>query len=658
MSLNINKRLRYFNTEAEYLAYVEAQRAATEAGTLELMETTVCCIKHNDDTTPDEYHPSTEAGYTDVVFNYNEDDDIRYVPFINPMWTSRLCTLYPITDGYRPVLFQNAELPNVIDGQQITYIDNDFTTHLLNRWPDFSITNVTGLEFKPVNSSTRLTLPSSWPNLETIAIQCSDGISYKSIPIFGSTNTLNAPKLVNFSISNTSSNYIYSAENFPKITSDKLETFSAVFTSNYQNPETVRPLNLDDIILDSSSLTTLNLSFYNSTNNDDVRVPSIKLTHDGPSLSISNIYLSHDTTDATKGVALNITTEASIVNCNSLVLCCDFNNSTCSCPLSVKRLITRNCSSTASSSTTWDSYITHTSTSLRASFPQMYYFYDDCSDFTNITVDLSTDAVVPTDDNCYHVYVRTNTPNKILTVNMPESSTHRFWIRELFSGSSILDTLIINLPTTTPYKYNVVGLQYPYVITLPATNLIVNGELWSTSTSIQMYDDYSITDKIVLKIWGLSQSSLAGFSGNLLKYFHLYSHSVNLRLDTDTPSGVEITLCPTLNNIPEPTTSPYTTHGSLSITATANTPTLTIHADPQEYGLDSVKLYIEDPTSSITIDTVKVILDTIDDLKTSYPNAFSNTNSVVRIHRTFYNQLSASYITILNYFHTVNIIES
>lgn len=674
MSLNINKRLRYFNTEAEYLAYVEAQRAAAEAGTLELMETTVCCIKHNDDTTPDEYHPSTEAGYTDVIFNYNENDDIRYVPFINPMWTARLCTLYPITDGYKPVLYQNAVLPDVIDGQQITYIDNDFTTHLLNRWPDFSTTNVTVLKFKSANGSTRLTLPSNWPNLTYVRIECGDtnvAGSGINIPIFGNTNTLDAPNLESFiltmSVYSGHPSYILSINNFPKITSDKLKVFTADFNYPQNNTELVT-FDFDNVILNSSSLTTMNLNFYDSLNNDNVRVPSIKLTHDGPSLSISNIYLSHDTTDTTKGVTLNITTEANVVNCDNLVLCCDFNNSTCTCPLNIKKLTIRNCLSTASSSTTWGDYIVHSNGNIRVSFPEMYIFRNDCSEFNNTIIDLPEGIQIASGE--YTVNFRTNTSGKTLTINMPNSSNYGFNFSTGFSseGSSILDTLTINLPNTTPYYYiggsSSSGGLY---LRIPATNLVINGELWLdyhvvSGSRFILYDNYSVLSKTNLKLYGVGSVTsstnrlIATLNGVKLKYFHPYFSGLILQLDSDVPSGVEATLCSSLQSVLE---SPsYNREGSLVIKATANTPSFSIETSDQNYTLRDIKLEIVNSTSSITLNTIKVILDEISRIYTVYQSAFQSSASEVRIHRVFYDQLPSNYITILNYFYTVNLIES
>lgn len=650
MSLNINKRLRYFNTEAEYLAYVEAQRAAAEAGTLELMETTVCCIKHNDDTTPDEYHPSTEAGYTDVVFNYNENDDIRYVPFINPMWTSRLCTVYPIKDsegtvvGYKPVLYQNAELPDVIDGQQFTEIDTEFTRKLLSRWPAFSVTNVESLEYQ-VNSNFvgRLNLPSLWPNLITASITGYEVNNISTFPIFGNNNTLDAPELTDFTVSSQTA--ILSIENFPRITSNKLESFNASFSSgSYFNRDV--PMNFDNVILDSSSLTSLNLSFYNSESNDYIRVPLIQLTHTGPSLSVPNIYLSHAVNDSTKKVELNITTNAGIVNCNSLILCCDFNNSTCTCPLNVKELTIRNCSSTASTNKTWGNYITHKNDSIRISFPQMYYFYEDNSEFNNIIVDLPEGIPIPQSRREYYVSAKTDTLGKTLTINMPNSSAYSF---NIVGGntSTPLDTLIINLPSVTPYKF-----EWLSTVKMVASNLIINGEWWATSVPY-MYSGYTINNKAILRGWGKDGAQYQmSLDSTQAKYFHLYCNSIYVNIDSAISPTIEITLCKAPQSIP---VSSYYTFGSLRIRVNADISSLIVHSETQDYSLNHVDVTMEN--SNVSLNTIKAVLDAVNDVKTSFPAVLTYSGSIIRILRVFYNQLPTSYLDIVNSFYTINIIE-
>ena len=251
MAININKRLKYFNTESEYLAYVASQRAAADAGTLELYETTVCCITHGDTTTPDSYHPSTEPGYTDVTFKYNEDDDIRYIKFINPSWYLNGCTLSPVGSGYQPVLSAYKTLPDVIDGQQITRLEASNFTQKLISWPDFSNIHVEYLEINNNNSYT-YTLPESWPALKELSYSG----KFVKTPL-GESNYLDAPLLETITVDCSNEGTVA-----PQVwDSEHIKNFKY---STYYNPQSI---NLDDILPNShSTVESVEIHFQQHSN--------------------------------------------------------------------------------------------------------------------------------------------------------------------------------------------------------------------------------------------------------------------------------------------------------------------------------------------------------------------------------------------------------
>lgn len=251
MAININKRLKYFNTESEYLEYVALERAAADAGTLDLYETTVCCITHGDTTTPDSYHPSTEPGYTDVTFKYNEDDDIRYIKFINPNWYLNGCTLSSTGSGYQPVLSTYKRLPDVIDGQQITRLESSNFTQKLMAWPDFSNIHVEYLEINNNNSYT-YTLPESWPALKELYYYG----NFERNPL-GENNHLDAPLLETINVNITNSGTVP-----PQVwCSEHIKTFEYSTQSNLQ------VINIDELLPNShNTVETVKIHFRQHSN--------------------------------------------------------------------------------------------------------------------------------------------------------------------------------------------------------------------------------------------------------------------------------------------------------------------------------------------------------------------------------------------------------
>lgn len=277
MSLSINKRLKYFDTEEDYERFLEEQRASADAGTLELLETTVCCITHGNTETPDTYLPSHDVGDEDKLMHYNATDEIRYIPFINPMWTSRGVAL--IEDnygGYKPVLYTNQTkaLPDVIDGQQITSIDNDFLHQLyMSPIPDFSNANVKYLYFdcrrNTGSSYVSQEIPSEWPSLETLYIDYHNGL----VPILKDGNILIAPEL-------TSLTAYFVKDLFP-IKAPLLSTCNFyIHRSNI-----ITNLNLDNIITDSSSLTNMNF-ITESLSTTNWALENLNFTYSGNGLQI------------------------------------------------------------------------------------------------------------------------------------------------------------------------------------------------------------------------------------------------------------------------------------------------------------------------------------------------------------------------------------
>lgn len=307
---SINKRLRYFSTEQEYQAFYNQQKQACDDGTLELLETTVCCITHGDPDTPDEYLPSHDAGDEDKLMHYNANDEIRYIPFINPMWTTR--GIY-INNGV-PInaMLRNVTLPDVIDGNQLTQLPGDFVFYL-NSFPSFSIKNITTFTYK---SRQNLNIPSVWPSLTKLDVVRISGFEFGKIPIFAD-GLLDAPNLQQITY-----DAWLSINDFPALTSQNIESLRAYFTDSVIdiNSKLVSTQKLKGLLIQSSSAGITYPSY---------RCHRIHLSYDGSYLNAG--YISLCGSNNNRVVELDITGNTQNINIGSLGLYdCDLSLSTIS----------------------------------------------------------------------------------------------------------------------------------------------------------------------------------------------------------------------------------------------------------------------------------------------------------------------------------------
>lgn len=308
--MTINKRLRYFRTEEEYQEFYEQQRQACDSGTLELLETTVCCITHGDTDTPDEYLPSHEPGDENVIMHYNANDDIRYIPFINPMWTIRGIYI----EGTTPVnaLGTMVTLPDVIDGNQLTEITSDFVKRL-NNFPKFNVKNITTFSY---TSSQKFNITSEWPSLTSFSVVRPSGFSWSEIPVFDD-NTLNAPNLQTVLYDA----YLSIVQDFPFITSRNIQSLSASFTDLVidVNSKLTSTENLSYLRLQQSNFSYPYTPYYNTH--------TIRLHYEGEGLQLVDTQLYGG--DNNGVVNFNITGNAQNVELLRLILnSCDLSVST------------------------------------------------------------------------------------------------------------------------------------------------------------------------------------------------------------------------------------------------------------------------------------------------------------------------------------------
>lgn len=273
MGLNINKRLRYFKTEADYEAFVEQQRAEADAGTLALFETTVCCITGDREEKPDTYLPSHDVGDEDKIMHYNAEDEIRYIPFINPMWTDKNCILREDGDDIKPTVpstITPISLSDVVDGQTITKLDSDFFEHI-SSFPKFSVKNVRTLNCATSNlMQRRFSFQKDWPSL--VAGVWGNSSRIIRMPTF-EDNEINAPLLESISIFGQD---VSSSFSFPVIKSQSLKTLSLFVYSNYD-------FNIDEII-------PYSMSTVSSISVSSIYTNSIVMHHTGDSLKWSASY--------------------------------------------------------------------------------------------------------------------------------------------------------------------------------------------------------------------------------------------------------------------------------------------------------------------------------------------------------------------------------
>jgi len=347
MSLSINKRLKYFDTEEEYEQFLEEQRASADAGTLELLETTVCCITHGNTETPDTYLPSHDIGDEDKLMHYNATDEIRYVPFINPMWTSEnRVSLIPISSGgYRPKIntTKYLTLPNVIDGKQITLLDKDFLSKITS-FPVFNNSNV-----KEINATSyynnSLTLPSYWKSLITCNIQ--------HTYIKFTDNILNASNLVTFKET-------WSNLRAPTVlTSDNLKSYTLDY--NISNTEGLS-LDLNTIIPNSENLELLSLG-YGVLHN-------INFTYSGSNtLKIGQLRLG--SANYPDNVHVDIAhPNGSIINTNNIFYNCNLFNSSCNVCSQSTYIFEASCTGEGQNNmTVFNDDISYSNTKLSVIFP-------------------------------------------------------------------------------------------------------------------------------------------------------------------------------------------------------------------------------------------------------------------------------------------------
>lgn len=314
----INKRLRYFSTEEEYQKFYEQQRQACDAGTLELLETTVCCITHGDIDTPDEYLPSHEPGDEEVIMHYNVNDDIRYIPFINPMWTIRGLYLSEVSGGgYQPVPTKSGiSLPEVIDGNQLTELRAVFTQNILN-FPSFNVKNVSIFEYQ---TNKDLNVPSDWPSLTELHVSrvIRIGTTYDATaPVFQG-GVLNAAML-------RVVNYNFSGGGYHKIQDLPLINSSVVESLLMTTRDAI--INISNILSSTINLSTILLQAATTSGIPQYDTHTIILKYDGEHLSWS--YAGLNGLNANRNVAFNITGNLQNIDLSTLYLYeCDLGIST------------------------------------------------------------------------------------------------------------------------------------------------------------------------------------------------------------------------------------------------------------------------------------------------------------------------------------------
>jgi len=300
MPLSYNKRFKTFSTEQEYDAYYAEIQAACDAGTLELLETVVCCITYGDPTTPDEYLPSHEPGDENIKFKYNENDDIRYIKFLNPSWTKHGAYLSEIDGGYKPVLTKVVyELPDIIDGQQLTQIDSDFFGRFYgSSLPAFNNKNVARMLYNiGDNLHPVTTLPSSWAALSYLTLTAPRQIAPRFV-----NNQVIVPNLSAIYVGIVSTgagtpNYNNTNRgidfpSLPKFISDAVTIFQINCTKNGEGI-----VNMDNVLSNCDNLVTLqlfNTNAYSSHSDFETKgygVNQFLMTYNGTGLTIDTLFV-------------------------------------------------------------------------------------------------------------------------------------------------------------------------------------------------------------------------------------------------------------------------------------------------------------------------------------------------------------------------------
>lgn len=669
MSLIYNKRLKYFSSEAEYNAFVDELRAEAAAGTLDLYETLVCCITHGDPTTPDEYHPSTEPGYTDVTFEYNSEDNIHYVPFVNPMWTEKNILISPVTGGYEPK-FQNVNpgnthlLPDVVDGAQFTEITQNFTAYI-STWPKFLVTNIKSLYYRLSSSynNLRLNLPSSWPSLETMNICVTDRRpTNQNYPVFGDDNEVVAPNLTSvlYTIGGTgfTTDYPSDLTYVPKLYAP-LQSFQIELgQERIGGQDFSADLDFDDVIMDSSHLTSLYAHVMSASRTLSYKLWRMSLTHTGASLNIPEVDLAYSD-PITKEVHFNITSSNTITG-SSLRLICDFHTSsfaTTFSPSSWVRLY--DCTSTAASTETICSYITHDSSSLSLNFPSpIAYELRGCNSFSDIEVIFPS-----TSTSNYFVVSEAEVSGQTLTIDVSGrtsfNNTNLFNFYGKYGAYTevpeyVYDELIIKLPSSR-INYTSGNVTSSMLLNIPANKLSIEGELWlignGTPNFQHLYPFYTVDTKFPAYLYDLSNyPGECRANSNILKYFEARGNYLNLQINKDITDGVYATIYPR----PEGYSDRF--RGRLNIVLQADMDSFSFSVDSSITTMDYVKMSAI--VATVQVSSLEKALDIVDAVHTDFPSAFASSSCVINIHRTLYNQLSATYQTIVGYFRSINIYEN
>lgn len=383
---SINKRLRYFSTEQEYQAFYNQQKQACDDGTLELLETTVCCITHGDPDTPDEYLPSHDAGDEDKLMHYNVNDEIRYIPFFNPMWTIRGCYLSEVSGGgFEPILVNSGvSLPDIIDGQQITKLGEYFTPRI-SSFPNFSVKNISVFLYKSYRD---FRVTSDWPSLTTLNVSMSndndrpdEGVA--SAPVF-ENGILNAPMLrvVNYTAPSIGSiNRRHKISDIPLINSSIIENFSV-----YTNSELI---DIGEIMSTTENLRQIALhSFYDDISSG-VKTHTVRMKYDGNAVSCPLIIL--DGTDTDGEVSLDITGNVQKFNLSRLCLYnCDINKDqfTIKAPTT---LYFNRCYSSSLSLVSCTDWLSHGGGTIKTNLVAGGVTYRSC-DFTKYIIDAYDDG--------------------------------------------------------------------------------------------------------------------------------------------------------------------------------------------------------------------------------------------------------------------------
>ena len=340
MALNVNRRVKLFYSEADYLAFLESERQKADAGTLELYETTVCCITHGDTAAPDEYLPSHDAGDEDKIFHYNEDDDIRYIPFVNPMWTMHGVSVVPDSiGGFKPKIVVSgsplSSLPSVIDGQQFTTIDEDFFSGVRS-FPEFSIINVEKLSMPNFfSASSSYSFPSHWPSLKTISL-----CYYYEFE----GDTLDAPLLESFSAATH-------VLDLPVVQSSSLKSITLSL------PYVANQLDINDYFPDCSVLESLSVCSSHSVSTSGYS----SFSYEGKGVTMTEMVLRSDMSDIRPVSMRMVATDTGGVNTiQNLGLQCDFHGSTFSGVDKVTGgLFVAGCKSTAQETESFGDIISH-----------------------------------------------------------------------------------------------------------------------------------------------------------------------------------------------------------------------------------------------------------------------------------------------------------